>query len=259
VDIGRAFAYPFEDSDWLKKVVIGGILNLIPIVNFATVGYAIQEMERVSRGEWVPLPEWDNFGDKFMNGLIIGIALIVWLVPVWILLGASIVPIVLSSMAHRSSSAGLGASLLAMFLGGIWSFVVAILYPAIAMNYARKRTFGSCFEFSSIVGMVMADPGSYVLGIVAYLGAAILVGLIAQIPFIGWIIGLLGGFYVLLVLAGAYGQVLASISPGAVASSAPVAPPAAPAHQRPEPEGELLAKPEEKPAAQETEQDESPS
>ena len=259
MDIGRAFAYPFEDSDWLKKIVIGGILSLIPIVNFATVGYAIEEMERISRGQWVPLPEWDNFGDKFMNGLIIGIAVIVWLVPMLVLLGASIVPIVQSLIADRPSNAGLGAGLVAMFLGGIWGFVVSILYPAIAMNFARKRTFGSCFEFSSIVGMVTADPGSYVLGIVAYLGGAILVWLVMQIPLIGWIIGLLGGFYVLLILAGAYGQVLASISPGAVASSAPAAPPAAPAYQRPEPEGELLAKPEEKPEAQETGQDENPS
>jgi len=49
MDIGKTFTYVFEDEDWVKKVLIGGVINLIPIVGFFfTAGYML-EMGRLGR------------------------------------------------------------------------------------------------------------------------------------------------------------------------------------------------------------------
>lgn len=38
VDIGRAITYVFQDPQWLKKVLIGGLLSLIPIIGWLIIG-----------------------------------------------------------------------------------------------------------------------------------------------------------------------------------------------------------------------------
>ncbi len=38
MDIGKSFTYMFEEDKWVEKVLIGGLLCLIPIVNFFAIG-----------------------------------------------------------------------------------------------------------------------------------------------------------------------------------------------------------------------------
>ena len=65
MDIGKAFSYVFEDEQWISKVLIGGLLIWIPIVNFAVFGYMIKVAQNVAQGNPRPLPEWGEFGDHF--------------------------------------------------------------------------------------------------------------------------------------------------------------------------------------------------
>ena len=51
MDIGRSFTYMFEDQDWLKKILIGGVVNLIPIVNLAATGYFIEAIKNTAEGQ----------------------------------------------------------------------------------------------------------------------------------------------------------------------------------------------------------------
>jgi hypothetical protein len=32
MDVGRAFAFTFEDQDWLKKIAVVAIISLIPVI-----------------------------------------------------------------------------------------------------------------------------------------------------------------------------------------------------------------------------------
>lgn len=207
MDLGKAFSYVFEDSEWVKKVVVGGIVNLIPIVNFAATGYAIEQLKNVSEGKYTPLPEWDEFGKKFLDGLFIFFALLVWSLPAIILIAGTIPALVIGVL--RGNGAGIGAFGIGFMFSMLWLLLVALIYPAIAMNFSKKRSFSSCFEFSNIFSMITMDIGSYILGIIAYIGALILAALIISIPLIGWIVFTFATFYVYLVVAGAFGQILA--------------------------------------------------
>jgi len=70
MDFGLAFSYPFQDKDWIQKILLTGVISLIPIVGqIAVLGWLIEITARVIRGESDPMPKWEDFGGLFMSGL----------------------------------------------------------------------------------------------------------------------------------------------------------------------------------------------
>lgn len=208
LDFGRSFTYSFEDSEWLKKLMIGGIVNIIPIVNLAAYGYAVETLSRIAKSGFGVLPEWDDFGKKFLDGLLLGIAFFVWALPGIIVVGIGTFPLIVNLIVSKEHTPQAMPFVLSLSIGFMWILFVAFMYPAIMMNFSRTRSISSCFEFSNIFSLVTFDIGTYILGIVAYIGATLLIMLLSMIPYIGFLLAPIGGFYVCLVVAGAFGQLL---------------------------------------------------
>jgi hypothetical protein len=56
MDFGKAFTYVFEDADWVKKLGIAGLLNIIPILGTILVsGWALNTTRYVIRRLEEPL------------------------------------------------------------------------------------------------------------------------------------------------------------------------------------------------------------
>jgi hypothetical protein len=70
----------------MSKLFIGALISAIPILNFAWTGYTVDIFRNVSKRVSTPLPDWSDFGDKFLKGLQIWAAGIIYLLPVIILL-----------------------------------------------------------------------------------------------------------------------------------------------------------------------------
>ena len=82
MDWGRAFQFQFQDKDWIKKILIGGVLFLVPIFGWLViVGYAVQTAKNVKNGQETPLPEWDDWGDRFMTGLLAFVTILIYAIP----------------------------------------------------------------------------------------------------------------------------------------------------------------------------------
>jgi hypothetical protein len=68
VDFVEALKRPFLD---LQKALIGVLLGSIPLVNLTVLGYTLVSSgftkEKVEKNS---LPEWTNYGDLFMKGLV---------------------------------------------------------------------------------------------------------------------------------------------------------------------------------------------
>ena len=68
VDFVEALKRPFSDT---QKLVMGLVLGSIPLVNLTVIGYTLVSTgftkEKVEKDS---LPEWKNYGDLFMKGLI---------------------------------------------------------------------------------------------------------------------------------------------------------------------------------------------
>src|SRR5438128_2728173 len=59
LDLGQGFRFFFEDPDWVKKILIGGVFMLLSSVIVGAIfvaGYGVHVLRRVVRGEPRPRP-----------------------------------------------------------------------------------------------------------------------------------------------------------------------------------------------------------
>ena len=203
-DIGKAFTYMFEDENWVTKILLGGVFILLSVILIGIpfwVGYMVEIVQNVLAGRPKPLPEWTNLGDKFIKGLILVVAIIIWLIPSFILSGIG------SGFQAAAGPRGGGGLVAIGFLFSCLSTIYSILFylilPAIFIKYAQQPDFGSAFKINDFISMITGNIGNYivvlVLSIVAHIIAAF--GLIALC--IGF---LFTSFWAYLVSAHLYGQ-----------------------------------------------------
>jgi len=228
MNISKSLTYPFDDSQWLSKVGMGVLVSIVPILNFAWLGYIVELMRRVMKGDPLPMPAWDNFGKKFMDGLMLALASLIYTLPVILLIGVpAAIMIVPTLLAGNSSTQDLATALYTagsvvtfcltcLFL--LYALALSVVFPAIYVEFARKGTFASCFNFKEIFGQIKKNAGAFFTAWGVYLGISIGVSLVAGIvgTLLGWIpclgqliavaVGAGAGIYVLLVYAHLFGQ-----------------------------------------------------
>lgn len=196
-------AYMFKDKEWPTKIVLGALIGIVPILNFATAGYAVQTTRNI-RDNQSPLPQWSsNIGKFFMDGLKLLVINLLYSIPLWIL-SLIMVPLI--------SSGKEGVMILAVLVGLVeFVFVLLLLFwfQGVIVNFANKGTIGSGFEFGTIWGIIRQNMSRMLITVGVAILAGIIVGVVAGIlgiiPCIGWLaswlISFAAGFYILLVFA----------------------------------------------------------
>lgn len=171
VDIGRSFSFVFEDREWVQKIVIGGLFYLLGflLVGFPFVlGYLARLARRVVAGQEVPLPEWDQMGRDFGEGLRLIVVAIVWALPVFIVMifwlgGAAI----LGAMEAPEAVAGcMAGSVMLLFVPLI--LVQMVFSPAALLFTMVEQDMSAGFAVARIWRFIRNNPGNYVLAIVVY-------------------------------------------------------------------------------------------
>lgn len=162
-NIGRAFTFVFEDKDWVQKVLIGAafvLLSMFLIPLPFLLGYFLETTRNSSYGRAVPLPLWDNFGDKFVQGLIYLLVLVLYAIPIMI---------AVFILAYIPC------------IGWIAAFLIYVLFllalPYITVRFARTQKVADAFDLKGIVAFVQNNfvnllivaAISIVFGIVGYL------------------------------------------------------------------------------------------
>ncbi|MGD0153111.1 MAG: DUF4013 domain-containing protein [Thermacetogeniaceae bacterium] len=225
MDVGKVLSFPFEDKDWIVKILIGGVLLLIPVVNFIVFGYIFRVLQKAAQDGIYEFPAWDDWGGLFSQGFFVFLmGLVYFLVPGILygiggaLFGGSF--LVASRFAYGFAPlAGLG--ILFMVLGGIIGFLIALIAPMALTLFAATGDFGQIFNFSGIFSRISSNLSNYALVILVYLGLAIVLGIVRKIPLLGFIIDLFASFYVMLVIS----YLLGTVFRGNSAASPPVDPP----------------------------------
>jgi hypothetical protein len=228
MDIGKSFSFQFEDRQWISKLGLGAVIAIIPILNFAWSGYIVGIMRNVANNLPEPLPQWDDLGKKFTEGLILFAVGLVYALPILIVLCLPLSIFIFSSIlsgnnnlqnaAQTLAAAGgvLFACLMCLFI--IYLFVLSVVYPAILVLYSREGTFASCFKFREIFNLINRNAAPFLTawginllsGIGIGLGAGIFNALIGWIPCVGWIAALIVGLgasvYIATIYAHLFGQ-----------------------------------------------------
>jgi hypothetical protein len=228
MDIGKSFSFPFEDKEWLSKLGLGGLISLVPILNFAWSGYMVGILRNVMNNVTEPLPTWEDLDNKFIDGLILFGAGLVYALPILIALCLPLSVMAFSGLLSGNSDmqdiaqtigeAGgfLFFGLLCIFM--LYGIVLSVIYPAILVIFAREGTFASCFKIREVFDLISRNAAAFFtawgLSLVAGLGVGLVVGLVSSIlgfiPCIGWVASLIlsfgSGVYISSVYAHLFGQ-----------------------------------------------------
>jgi hypothetical protein len=215
MDIGKSLTYLFDDDRWVVKLLIGTVLMIfgfliIPI--FFVQGYLVKIVRNMLDGLEKPLPEWEDWGKLFMDGLYLTIAGLVYSAPVWLLMICGTLLFLPAGFTEGDMSGVLAAAggisfVLLACLAMILGVIIALLYPAITVQYAREDNLGACFRFSEIIAMTRENLGDVIIALLVLLGVGLVLGFVGVIPLIGWLIALVASFYTTVVSGHLFGQI----------------------------------------------------
>jgi Protein of unknown function (DUF4013) len=215
VDIGKAITYIFEDDKWVTKLIIGSVLTLFAwliIPALFVTGYMVRIISNVMAGEPHPLPEWDDWGGLLRDGFNLTVSYLIYSAPLWLLSCCGISVFAPAAFTEGDVSelmavtAG-GTSLIVFCLVALLAVIILLLGPAIAVKYTRDRSIGATLQFGEVISMTREHLGDVVIIFLVVLGLGLVVGVIAAIPLIGWLISLLAGAFITFVTGHLYGQI----------------------------------------------------
>lgn len=212
-DFVKPFTFTFEDPRWVQKILMGGlfILASVFIVGvFFVYGYLGRLVRNVATGVERPLPEWDDLGGIFNDGLRLVAVAFVYMLPFLAIFGIVLVPAIIASGVAQSidndflRNAGGAAPACVWCLVFPLSLAMAAWIPAALLFAVMEERFGAAFEFARIFAFIKANVGNYLLAFVVWLVVRMVV------PF-GLILLCVGivftSFWSLLVAGHAFGQV----------------------------------------------------
>jgi hypothetical protein len=204
MNFGKSFTYMFEDDNWISKYLIGILISIVPILNFAWAGYGIGIMRNMARGMEKPLPSWDNLGEKLKDGLIIFVATFIYLLPAIIVFGIGGI----ISAASGGKGAASFLTILTSCCGAIYVLAFSFLAPALLIHYARTSSFAALFQFGEVIKLATGNMSQYLMAWVTGLIAGAVLSILSPVLIILCIVPFfIGVAWVTSVSYYAYGQV----------------------------------------------------
>jgi len=185
MDFGLAFTFPFQDQDWVKKIVLTAVIMLIPLVGqIAVLGWMVALTRRVIAGEEHPLPGWDDFGGLFMDGLKAMVVGLVYSLPILV----TVLPFsILGAIFDNGDSISV-FEILSICLGcfaALYGFLYAFIWPAALGELAATGEIGAALKVGKIVRRVQAALGPYLIVLLGTIVASFVAGLGVILCFVG--------------------------------------------------------------------------
>ncbi|MDD1775198.1 MAG: DUF4013 domain-containing protein [Methanobacterium sp.] len=184
--ISDSIKYP--SAAWTKVVILGVIL-IIPIVNFIGLGYLFRIIKATFAGI-DELPDFDEVGELFIDGIKIFIVGLIYAIPVFII--AAILGALLSFGNQSALSTGdfTGFQYFTIITGYTIYFIVAIIiglveYMAIANMALYEGELGAAFKFSEVLDRIsMIGWGKYIGWYIIMVLLAIVAGAVSVLTMI---------------------------------------------------------------------------
>lgn len=174
MDFGRAFSFVFDDEDWIKKVGIGGLLSLIPIIGiFVVLGWGLEITKRVIKGDAEVLPDWTDFGGYLTKGFLVFLIAFVYTLPVLLIQGCSSLPFLFENADDTLYTIFTIVTICFGCFTALYSLAAYLVLPAAIGRYAATDELAQAFKLGEIFKTVRDNLGTYGLvllgGIVASL------------------------------------------------------------------------------------------
>ncbi|MCE5215246.1 MAG: DUF4013 domain-containing protein [Methanobacterium sp.] len=173
--ISDSIKYP--SAAWTKIIILGVIL-IIPIVNFIGLGYLFRIIKATFAGI-DELPDFDEVGELFIDGIKIFIVSLIYAIPVVII---GLIFTMLIGFGYQNTTTYASFDMFAILAGSLIYVILAIIvglieFMAIANMALYEGELGAAFKFSEVMDRIaMIGWGKYIgwyiimvlLGLVAY-------------------------------------------------------------------------------------------
>lgn len=192
-DFVQPFAFVFQDPRWVTKVLIGGLFCLASFLIvgvFFILGYCAKLCRNVVANEPLPLPEWDDLGGFFAEGVRLFFVGFCYVIPLIAIACAFIIPAVLAGSI--GSPDDLSRELAGGVMSCIWCLFVPVYFalmfwmPAALLFAMVEQRFGAAFEFGRIYHFIKDNFANYLIALVIHLIA----GFASQLGMILFCIGI---------------------------------------------------------------------
>ncbi|MBW2995266.1 DUF4013 domain-containing protein [Candidatus Woesearchaeota archaeon] len=204
MNFADAIKRPF--TDW-KKLTIGAVMYMIPIVSIITSffgwGYALM-CGKTAMKKTQKLPEWTNWGDLFVKGLVAAIISIIYFIPAAVVLGIVVGTTVITSLTLQNLTAIFGSMGIGLFISILVGLLTIYILPVALLLYVSEGTFGAAFRFSDV--LKKAFTTTYLLAWVLSLVAAFVVAILA-----GMLVGVLAVTIVLPFVINGFASIITGI------------------------------------------------
>jgi len=187
MDISTAFTFVKNDKDWITKILITGLIGLIPIVGqLYLAGWSMDIAKRYTLGSADLLPDV-NFGQYIKMGFKYCIVNLVYALPIIIV---SVFTGLFTSVFMNSDSEGIqffGAALSCgmSFIYFILGLAISIFAYAGIMRLIENEQMKDAFNFAEVWKMVKKSPKTFMLLLLLSLLVSLISSLGLVVCFIG--------------------------------------------------------------------------
>jgi len=164
-NVGDSFSWPFSDPGWFSKMIVQGLIAIIPIVGtIALLGWLLITVDnyRAGRRELAPA------GFHLERGIALWAVLVVYVIVLFLPGG------IVNGIGTSSDSSGLTALGGLLYLAAL--LLILFLSPAIFLNTYRAG-FNGGFDVAGIWALATGNTSTTLLAAVLLLVANIISGL----------------------------------------------------------------------------------
>jgi hypothetical protein len=197
MDIGEIISdsIKYPSSSWGKVLILGiiTIASILIVPIFLLLGYMFRIIKATLAGI-DELPEFDEIGEMFVDGLKVFVVGFIYAIPVWII--SAIVGLLTGGTTATTADIGTGYAL-AFILGNIVTFIIAVIIGLIELMAIANMAYndgdlGTAFRFSEILDIISTIGwGKYIITyivIVILASIGVVIGALTMIILIGFIL-----------------------------------------------------------------------
>lgn len=203
MNLGRAFTYATDDPSWQQKVIYTLVIGVIPIVDLAVLGWAIDLIRNMLDGVEHPMPEWFDLSnmdqlvnqliERWVTGLMVFIAAVIYHIPILLvnIVFGWITGLLFSGDSFGIIAIGTALSCCWSLIGAIYSAVIWLPLTVAISRYARTRKFSEFLQFGSNAQVALEHLSTLLVLVIFVFVYFFVLGIVMLIPCIGWLLGLL--------------------------------------------------------------------
>jgi hypothetical protein len=196
-DVTRAFTFVFEDPEWIPKLAVGTLFAFLsPFLIGAVliIGYSVSIARRVREDRIPRLPEWDDFQEIFLDGLrgmAVSLAhklplILLSVLVVFALIGGIFLGRAEGTWPEEFMFLGVPALFGGFVVVLVLALAILVYLPAAMVRLIQTDRVVAAFDVQANVDFIRNHLSRYALALLAI----VLAGLVAQLGFFVFCIGI---------------------------------------------------------------------